>query len=320
MNHSFAMTRTERTYYVVFGGYTLAQFFIAPVYPLFLLSRGLDLFQMNAVLATYLITVFVFEVPTGAIADRFSRKTTFLSSCVIRMGAYGLYARAHGFADCLVAEFIDAVGTTLASGALDAWVVDGVRADGDTRPTDRLFARAQVVFRTVMIVGGVACGYVAELGWAVPWLVCAGMFALTAIAGGLLMHEARPAADKARRARSLGGTALAIARRHGARRRRGGAESPRPAAPLCAGPHRGLRRVPALHPLAAAGSTARGRRALADGMDPGAHQRGRPDGRRPRSATAPPLRARGRARSGRPVAIDDAPRRRNRDRSLADAG
>jgi len=209
MNHSVAMTRTERTYYVVFGGYTLAQFFIAPVYPLFLLSRGLDLFQMNAVLATYLITVFVFEVPTGAIADRFSRKTAFLSSCVIRMGAYGLYARAHGFADCLVAEFIDAVGTTLASGALDAWVVDGVRADGDTRPTDRLFARAQVVFRTVMIVGGVACGYVAELGWAVPWLVCAGMFALTAIAGGLLMHEARPAADKARRARSLGGTALA---------------------------------------------------------------------------------------------------------------
>ena len=49
------MTRTERTYYVVFGGYTLSQFFIAPVYPLFLLSRGLDLFQMNAVLAMYLI-------------------------------------------------------------------------------------------------------------------------------------------------------------------------------------------------------------------------------------------------------------------------
>src|SRR5438067_17338 len=68
MHHSFAMTRTERTYYVVFGGYTLAQFFIAPVYPLFLLSRGLDLFQMNAFLATYLITVFVFEVPTGALA------------------------------------------------------------------------------------------------------------------------------------------------------------------------------------------------------------------------------------------------------------
>jgi hypothetical protein len=32
------MTRTERTYLLVFGGYNLAQFFIAPVYPLFLLT------------------------------------------------------------------------------------------------------------------------------------------------------------------------------------------------------------------------------------------------------------------------------------------
>src|SRR5204863_339168 len=83
-----------------------------------LLSRGLDLFQTNAVLATYLITVFVFEVPTGAIADRFGRKRSFLAACVIRMVAYALYAFTRGFADCLVAEFIDAVGTTLASGAL----------------------------------------------------------------------------------------------------------------------------------------------------------------------------------------------------------
>ena len=69
------MTRTERTYYAVLGGYTVAQWFIAPVYPLFLLSRGLDLFEINAVLATYLITVFIFDVPTGALADRVGRKT-----------------------------------------------------------------------------------------------------------------------------------------------------------------------------------------------------------------------------------------------------
>src|SRR5438552_3307259 len=94
------MTRTERTYYVVSGLYTLAQFFIAPIYPLFLLSRGLDLFRMNAVLATYLITVFVFEVPTGAITDRFGRKRSFLAACMVRMTAYALYAFARDFADC----------------------------------------------------------------------------------------------------------------------------------------------------------------------------------------------------------------------------
>src|SRR5262245_30118550 len=132
------MTRTERTYYVVFAGYTLAAYSIAPVYPLFLLSRGLDLFQINVVFAVYLVTVFLFEVPTGAVADRMGRKQSFLLSCLLRGVAYGLYARAESFADCLAAEIIDAIGTTLASGALEAWAVDGARADGDRRPPDRM--------------------------------------------------------------------------------------------------------------------------------------------------------------------------------------
>src|SRR4030095_12058753 len=135
------MTRTERTYLLVFAGYNLAQFFIAPVYPLFLLGCGLDLFQINVVLATYLVTVFVLEIPTRAFADRYGRPRSFLVSCWIRAFAYGLYARADSFADCLVAEMIDALGTTLASGALEAWAVDGVRAEGDARPADRLPAR-----------------------------------------------------------------------------------------------------------------------------------------------------------------------------------
>lgn len=207
------MTRTERSYYVVFAGYALAQFFIAPVYPLFLLSRGLDLFQVNVVLAVYLVTVFTFEVPTGAVADRFGRKVSFLLACAIRMVAYGLYAFAEDFGDCLLAEFIDAVGTTLASGALEAWVVDGVRAEGDRRPTDALFARAQVIGRAAMIGGGIACGYLAEIDWAIPWLVCVAIFAATAVAGALAMREPPAAArpEGASLVRSMMGGLAAVA-------------------------------------------------------------------------------------------------------------
>jgi MFS family permease len=188
------MTRTERTYYVVFGGYSLAMFFIAPIYPLFLMSRGLDVFQANAVLATYLITAFVFDVPTGVIADRFGRKASFIGACAIRMFAYGLYAFTRNFTDCMVAEFFDAVGTTFANGALDAWMVDGVAADGDRRPTDRIFARGQVIARASMVGGGIACGYLAEVGWNLPWFVSAAMFAVTGLAAIFLMHETRPPA------------------------------------------------------------------------------------------------------------------------------
>jgi len=187
------MTRTERTYYAVTGGYFLAQFFLAPVYPLFLLSRGLDLLQINLVLATYLITSAVAEVPTGAIADVVGRKTSFLLSCLVRTCAFTMYAFAGSFGDCVRAEFVDALGATLANGALDAWAVDGMRAEGDHRMTDRFFARAQTIMRALMIAGGLGCGYLAEhAGLAAPWVAAAGGFALTGLTSALLMRESRP--------------------------------------------------------------------------------------------------------------------------------
>lgn len=183
------MGPTERTYYAVVSSYTLCAWFMAPVYPLFLASRGLDLFEVNLVLVTYLITNTIFEVPTGALADLFGRKRCFVVSCLVRGVAFGLYYFADGFGDCLVAEFIDAVGTTLASGALDAWAVDGMLGEGAGQPTSRLFARAQMVGRTMMIAGGIACGYIADRDIGMPWVIGALGFVVTAALAGAIMRE-----------------------------------------------------------------------------------------------------------------------------------
>jgi MFS family permease len=187
------MTRTERTYYLIFALYNFSWSFVAPTYALFLLSRNLDLFEINAVLATYLLTSFLFEVPTGAVADIFGRKVSFLLSCTVKMSAFMLYSFCNTFAQFLFAEFIDAVGTTLASGALDAWVVDGMRAEG-ALSGDRFFARAMILSRCLMIVSGLIAGYVATIDLALPWQVGAAGFALTTVVGALTMHEMRSVA------------------------------------------------------------------------------------------------------------------------------
>src|SRR5574341_1143939 len=185
------MGRTERTYYIVYGLYCASWSCLSGVYPLFLLSRGLDLFQINVVFAVYLITAFLFEVPTGAVADVAGRKVSFLLSCATRAVAFGLYWFADGFLDCVVAEFIDAIGTTLATGALDAWAVDGMRAEGDQRPADRVFARAYQVASPLMIMTGLAGAYLADVDIGFPWPCGAAGFALTGITGLVLMRERR---------------------------------------------------------------------------------------------------------------------------------
>jgi DHA3 family tetracycline resistance protein-like MFS transporter len=188
------MTRSARTYWGVSGAYNLSQFFIAPVYPLFLMSLGLDAFEASAVLAVYLLTAFAFDVPTGAIADVFGRKASFIACCVLRCIAYTWYASAETFTDCLIGEFIDAIGSTLATGSLEAWAVDRVRAEGG-HAGDRLFARAQVISRAAMIGGGIACGYLAELGLVLTWYAAAAGFLVTGLVAAVTMEEPRPAND-----------------------------------------------------------------------------------------------------------------------------
>jgi MFS family permease len=216
------MTRTERSYYLLFGLYCVGWSVTMPMYALFLLGRGLDLLQINLVLATYLIVAFVFEVPTGAVADLVGRRLSFLLSCGLRAAAFALYAFAHSFTDCIVAEFIDAIGTTLASGALDAWAIDGMRAEGNTRPSDRFFARAQILARTLMIAGGLAGGYLAQRRMELAWFAGTFIFTSTAMAAALLMRDVPAVASRPRPAwgamhRSVGRTvheALTTVRDH----------------------------------------------------------------------------------------------------------
>lgn len=186
------MTRTERTYYVVVALWNLPGWFMHPVYPIFLQSRGLDLFQVGLVLAIFQFGTFLFEVPTGAVADLYGRKVSFLLSCLVRMLAFSMYSVAEGFTACAVAEIVDAFGVTLASGAIDAWAVDGVRAEGDHRPADRMFSRAQAIVRGVMVVGGVACGYLADrFGFTATWLVAASFNGFAFVVGLLAMRDDR---------------------------------------------------------------------------------------------------------------------------------
>lgn len=191
------MTRTERIYYLLTCVYRVAWAALGPTYGLFLLDRGLDLLQLNVVLAVYLITIAVFEIPTGAVADVFGRKASFVLSCVVRAGAFAMYYFSDSFGEFVVAEVIDAIGTTLATGAFDAWAVDGVHAEGDRRPVDRLFARGQMLGQAMAILGGLAAAQLANRDLALPWLVGCGGFLLCAGLGLVLMREPRRAKARA---------------------------------------------------------------------------------------------------------------------------
>ncbi|MDJ0837876.1 MAG: MFS transporter [Acidobacteriota bacterium] len=91
---------------------------------------GMDPLQMVLVGTALELGVLIFEVPTGVVADVYSRRlSTALGCCIIGLGFLmeGLFP---SFAMILVANLVWGGGYTFISGAFEAWLADELTAEG----------------------------------------------------------------------------------------------------------------------------------------------------------------------------------------------
>ena len=101
-----------------------------PLYALLFLDTGLSGGQISALFALWSLTGFLAEVPTGALADRCSRRGSLVLAGVLQAGAFALWTTFPvplSFAAGLV---IWGIGGALMSGAAEALVYDGLAAVG----------------------------------------------------------------------------------------------------------------------------------------------------------------------------------------------
>ncbi len=124
------------------GRFCLHQFFhwfavgiILPVQILFLMSKGADLFQVGFCLSVYSAMVFLFELPTGGLADQIGRKTVyFISSAIAITGTLVFLLLSDNVVFLFIAFGFKGVARSLSTGTIDAWFVDRFKdqsPDGD---------------------------------------------------------------------------------------------------------------------------------------------------------------------------------------------
>jgi len=185
---SAAIRTITRRYYLLWWFYAFGGGFVFGVYPLFLRSRGLTELQTNSVLATYFLMTFLTDVPTGAFADALSRRTAFIIGCSLRTFSFALYFFAHHYLLFLVAESIDAIGTTFGNGAVDAWAVDALDAAGFTGLKDRIFSRMSQLTTTGWLLSAMVGSYVASINIAWPWILGSAGYLTSLMVGAALMR------------------------------------------------------------------------------------------------------------------------------------
>jgi MFS family permease len=185
--------RVIRSYLVISGLFTLSASLIWGINTLFLLDAGLTIFEVFVANAAFTAAMALFEVPTGVVADTRGRRASFLlSEATLAVGtlAYVGVAAIHGglVLFCL-AGVILGLGYTFYSGAVEAWLVDALKATGYRRELDRVFARASIVSSVAMIVGTVGGGLLGELNLSLPYLARAALVLMAFAVGLRTMHD-----------------------------------------------------------------------------------------------------------------------------------
>jgi MFS family permease len=180
--------RIQRVYLVLLLGNTLAASFIWGINTLFLLNAGLSNLEAFAANAFFTAGMVVFEVPTGVIADTVGRRASYLlGSVTLSAGtaAYWLMWVWHApFWAWAVVSVVLGLGFTFFSGAVEAWLVDALRASGYDGELEPVFARGLVVSGAAMLLGSVAGGVIAQAtNLGVPFLLRTGvLLAMFAVA------------------------------------------------------------------------------------------------------------------------------------------
>ena len=161
-----------------------------PVWIIFLQDeRGLSLTQVGLMEAVFWVTMMLFEVPTGAVADRFGRRISLALGGLMFTVGTTLFVLADGFVGLAISYVIMAISMTLYSGSGHALLFDSLRVLGRTREYEKHMGRSEALMTGALLGAALFGGPMAGL-WGLEAVFLIGAVTM-AVAGliALLLHE-----------------------------------------------------------------------------------------------------------------------------------
>jgi DHA3 family tetracycline resistance protein-like MFS transporter len=125
---------------------------------------GLTPVQLILVGTTLEVSAFVFEVPTGIVADVYSRRLSIIIGYIIMGIGFLVEGFFPFFATILLAQAIWGLGYTFTSGATQAWITDEIGED----EANKLFLRATQVGLFASLIGMGLAAFVGANSVALP--------------------------------------------------------------------------------------------------------------------------------------------------------
>jgi DHA3 family tetracycline resistance protein-like MFS transporter len=190
-------------YLLVVGISALASstiFSISAVY--YVQTVRMDPLQLVLVGTVLELTAFIFEVPTGVVADKYSRRLSVIAGYFLLGAGFMLEGAVPAFVAILGAQVVTGIGYTFISGAQDAWIVDEIGVEH----IGQIYARGQQANNIGALVGIFVGTGLALLQLSLPILLGGLLMIVLAVALVIVMpeHGFKPAPNQERTWQSVG--------------------------------------------------------------------------------------------------------------------
>lgn len=136
--------------------------FFVPFVVIFLQDKPLSLAQIGILFGIASLANFLFEIPTGLIADKYGRKFSTLLGFTVTYLSFFFMIFAHSFYSLLVLFFLHAVGFTFVSGAYDGWIYEYLKSHKKEHFMHNYYSRRLSFMWFGLIFSGLIGGYLAS--------------------------------------------------------------------------------------------------------------------------------------------------------------
>lgn len=167
------------------------------IWVLFLLDRGFSLTEVGLLEALYHVAAFVFEVPTGYVADRFGKKASLLCGQGLKIAGVLLLVLGSGEAALYTGFMVMAVAGTFLSGATGAWVYETMKQSGQESGFKRLNSRLYAVMLISLGLASPVGGFLSQIHWDILYLCVAVLCGLSMLVLLFLQDTGTAADDQA---------------------------------------------------------------------------------------------------------------------------
>lgn len=132
---------------------------IYPLYAVMFVDKGLNPSQISLLFIVWSATAFMLEVPSGAIADKFSRKYVLMIATLFQSAAFACWLIRPDFWGFLLGFLLWGINSALASGTQEALIYDELKRVGAEKQYAKVTGRTE----TLELVGTIGAGFIAAV-------------------------------------------------------------------------------------------------------------------------------------------------------------